>query len=132
MHVLRIEILHFRNCRLKKKCLYAFGAMCFAWTLISFGQHPHLQCHHCSEYKARMKKCSNCGSVRYCSEECQRMAWPTHKKACSKPSDSMLGQLFGPDESEYMTQQRPDDSQATLLRFKKQLMKVPYMHYPWR
>ena len=43
-----------------------------------------------------------------------------------------LGQVFGPDESEYMTQQRPDDSQATLLRFKKQLMKVPYMHYPWR
>lgn len=57
------------------------------------------QCHHCGAVggaKKRgqpapgggaapiilLKACSACRSVWYCSPECQRAAWPTHKAEC--------------------------------------------------
>jgi hypothetical protein len=44
----------------------------------------------CSYYKCgnydspemKMKKCSGCLCVAYCSIECQSLDWPTHKKFC--------------------------------------------------
>eukprot|EP00980_Cylindrotheca_fusiformis_P031096 scaffold25826_cov132-Cylindrotheca_fusiformis.AAC.4 len=32
----------------------------------------------------KMKKCSRCRSVTYCSEECQKQDWSRHKKDCHK------------------------------------------------
>ena len=31
----------------------------------------------------KLRKCGGCGEVRYCSGECQKTAWPEHKKECS-------------------------------------------------
>jgi hypothetical protein len=30
------------------------------------------------------KKCSKCKYARYCSEDCQKLHWPTHKEKCKK------------------------------------------------
>ena len=34
----------------------------------------------------RMRKCARCMLVRYCSPECQRAHWKTHKKVCAPPA----------------------------------------------
>ena len=31
----------------------------------------------------KLRSCSGCGVARYCSGECQKTAWPGHKKECS-------------------------------------------------
>jgi len=37
-------------------------------------------CNSCG--KEAEKRCSTCGDVFYCSVECQRSDWSTHKKVC--------------------------------------------------
>jgi hypothetical protein len=34
--------------------------------------------------KTSTKRCNACGKVRYCSRECQKIHWKTHKKQCGK------------------------------------------------
>lgn len=41
--------------------------------------HRCASCHTSSE---RLMLCSRCKSVKYCSTDCQRAAWPDHKKVC--------------------------------------------------
>ena len=42
-------------------------------------------CEHCGANRealgSKLRKCA-CGSVYYCSRECQREGWPTHKEVC--------------------------------------------------
>src|SRR4051812_35739924 len=33
-----------------------------------------------------LKRCARCGSVSYCSRECQAQDWPTHKTSCKRPN----------------------------------------------
>ncbi|KAI0741566.1 hypothetical protein C8Q80DRAFT_1123435 [Daedaleopsis nitida] len=53
--------------------------------------HDLLCCHYCGEASrayAKLKRCSGCELVMYCSKECQRRAWPEHKAVCrSKPTE---------------------------------------------
>lgn len=41
-------------------------------------------CGSCGKPDAR-SKCSRCQEVHYCSVECQRKAWPTHRAVCVAP-----------------------------------------------
>ena len=49
---------------------------------------PHC-CALCGKTKSelaageKLRSCSGCGAARYCSGECQKTAWPGHKKECS-------------------------------------------------
>ena len=43
-----------------------------------------LPCGHCGSEGAN-SRCSRCGT-RYCGRDCQKAAWPQHKKACVVPS----------------------------------------------
>ncbi|KAI9056924.1 hypothetical protein FKP32DRAFT_1598804 [Trametes sanguinea] len=49
-----------------------------------------LQCSHCGKMeqhiKGKLKRCAGCTIARYCSRECQKNAWPTHKEFCRRPS----------------------------------------------
>ncbi|KAL4254243.1 MYND-type zinc finger protein samB [Abortiporus biennis] len=42
------------------------------------------RCSYCFKHvgKANLKKCSRCLMVRYCSKDCQRAAWKSHKDRC--------------------------------------------------
>lgn len=35
--------------------------------------------------KAKLKLCGRCKQVRFCSDECMRLAWPLHKAECRVP-----------------------------------------------
>jgi hypothetical protein len=41
-----------------------------------------VQCDHCMISDVKLRKCQGCDTVSYCSTDCQRAAWPTHKRAC--------------------------------------------------
>ena len=48
-------------------------------------------CEKCGKEAARMKKCSVCKLVRYCSEECQLGDWKSHKKSCKNAAARKKG-----------------------------------------
>ncbi|KAF5362620.1 hypothetical protein D9758_009604 [Tetrapyrgos nigripes] len=60
-------------------------------------------CFQCGKDEVALKNCSRCQVARYCSTECQKMHWPTHKQQCQpfstsntvvlKPSYNNLGHL---------------------------------------
>ena len=41
-----------------------------------------IACNKCGDKSNKQKKCSRCLSVYYCSAECQRSSWSTHKSTC--------------------------------------------------
>ena len=44
-----------------------------------------LFCGYCEQACRRVLRCSKCKSVAYCGVDCQRKAWPNHKKRCAPP-----------------------------------------------
>jgi len=44
-------------------------------------------CSECSKPNS-IKKCSKCKFIKYCSTECQKNGWPTHKTICDTCADS--------------------------------------------
>ena len=58
---------------------------------------PKYQCSYCNmyKYKADLKKCSKCYSVRYCSIACQTRDWDAkHKLECKQEQDQEQDQDF--------------------------------------
>lgn len=43
---------------------------------------PRHRCANCGEKTAVIKKCADCGTVKYCSRECQKQHWKVHKVDC--------------------------------------------------
>lgn len=41
-------------------------------------------CGNCGKEEKKMRTCSACRTVLYCSPQCQKEAWPVHKAACKK------------------------------------------------
>lgn len=40
-------------------------------------------CHTCNKIDVAFQTCTRCQSVNYCSPECHKKAWSTHKKVCT-------------------------------------------------
>ncbi|KAH9935656.1 uncharacterized protein B0H18DRAFT_419799 [Fomitopsis serialis] len=59
------------------------------------------KCSYCLKKvgKANLKSCSRCRFVKYCSRQCQKSAWPTHKAACST-GESLKHKLDQPGNRE--------------------------------
>ncbi|KAI1819223.1 putative MYND domain protein [Xylaria intraflava] len=47
-------------------------------------------CHVCkqSSAEASLKRCSKCSTTLYCSRDCQRADWKTHRKTCARQPSS--------------------------------------------
>lgn len=43
-------------------------------------------CTTCGKNQKKMDKCSRCRDVYYCSKECQKSDWKSHKITCNMPS----------------------------------------------
>ncbi len=41
-----------------------------------------IACNRCGRRRARLRACTGCWFVRYCSDECWRANWPTHRPVC--------------------------------------------------
>ena len=53
---------------------YGMGTMESSWT-----------CSHCKDFfDVAAFKCGGCLVTRYCSKDCQKKAWPAHKKYCHR------------------------------------------------
>jgi len=52
--------------------------------LFSQGSDTKRECNYCKKGERRMKKCSRCKLIRYCSRECQGADWIEHKSVCER------------------------------------------------
>jgi len=43
-------------------------------------------CENCGKQGGSMKRCARCKKMKYCSKNCQRAHWKTHKQDCVPPS----------------------------------------------
>ncbi|KIM82054.1 hypothetical protein PILCRDRAFT_820955 [Piloderma croceum F 1598] len=68
------------------------------------------QCTKCSRV-ATLSQCSRCKSAKYCSTECQRTDWPSHRPQCRPPS--IQGIVIGCNNDRYGGTFRPIDIQPT-------------------
>jgi hypothetical protein len=44
-------------------------------------------CSYCKKSDTKLKVCSRCKAVYYCSKECQKASWLNHKKECNNPQE---------------------------------------------
>ncbi len=72
---------------LVRKCLEQFPAKEF----VSLIQRPVNVCGGCAK-RGASKRCTGCQYMYYCSAECSRAHWPTHKAGCTLLSQ---GRVFG-------------------------------------
>ncbi|KAI0533239.1 putative MYND domain protein [Xylaria digitata] len=43
-------------------------------------------CNNCKKASSELKRCAKCSTTLYCSRDCQKADWKTHKKICGKQS----------------------------------------------
>lgn len=48
---------------------------------------PATRCDGCQTNVEKVKKCGRCLVASYCSEKCQKSAWPKHRETCVVPSE---------------------------------------------
>jgi hypothetical protein len=62
-----------------------------AWVLRRIGKATAKSCMYCTaSSNVRLRRCSRCNYIRYCSDECSRVNWPLHKTECNVISKSEL------------------------------------------
>ncbi|KAG5651267.1 hypothetical protein H0H81_009260 [Sphagnurus paluster] len=75
------------------------------WVNRRSGKEPprlEKKCDECGKDDVALKNCAKCQVARYCSVECQRKAWPTHKKTCkpfSSKNTATLKPFYVPGQS---------------------------------
>lgn len=54
-------------------------------------------CYVCGKLQ-QVKTCGGCRKVQYCSYECQRAAWGSHKEVCNKPTYTSEDEMNSDEE----------------------------------
>ncbi|KAI0115536.1 hypothetical protein GGR51DRAFT_555971 [Nemania sp. FL0031] len=52
-------------------------------------------CNTCKKASADLKRCAKCSTTLYCSRDCQKVDWKTHKKICGKQAHERPGSGAG-------------------------------------
>lgn len=65
-------------------CLSTFVRPLYQDGLLNNGELDAITCGKCRKLVKNLRRCSRCKSVSYCSTECQRAHWPSHKAICVK------------------------------------------------
>ncbi|XP_041358662.1 uncharacterized protein LOC121375303 [Gigantopelta aegis] len=75
------------------------------------------ECRICKSRDARLKSCAKCSKVFYCSKECQRKDWPSHKKECLNIDGKIGTEEFKEQkkEEQHKKQAEKDDSRLQHL-----------------
>lgn len=55
--------------------------------------HVNVCCNNCKNFE-KLKKCGNCKGVYYCSRECQKADWPTHKIQCRQHDSAKFTDVY--------------------------------------
>eukprot|EP00732_Lithocolla_globosa_P002080 Lithocolla_globosa_v1_NODE_1246_length_2740_cov_5.399628.p1 type:complete len:637 gc:universal NODE_1246_length_2740_cov_5.399628:2581-671(-) len=95
--------------------------------------HLYAACHWCGSIRygsntanttgkiGELKSCSGCKQVGYCDQICQKLAWPSHKPTCKKPSrrdeNNPGEQLFMEMMIEHERASLPEDPQLFYSRY---------------
>ncbi|KAJ7209446.1 hypothetical protein B0H12DRAFT_1157890 [Mycena haematopus] len=62
---------------------------------------PTEMCENCTVRRVDLRRCAGCGVVRYCSRECQKAHWKTHKVDClTNVEMQKKAEALGPDYSQ--------------------------------
>ncbi|KAJ6502836.1 hypothetical protein C8R47DRAFT_1210887 [Mycena vitilis] len=62
---------------------------------------PTELCENCIVLRPDLRRCAQCGVTRYCSKECQKAHWKTHKPYCLRNVLSIKkAEEFGPEYSQ--------------------------------
>ena len=75
------------------------------------------QCNGCLRYSVKTHKCSECRSVRYCSNSCLARDWPNHRQPC---------QILRQSQTSVLGNKQRKKSQATSQSFLTKL--DPFLH----
>ncbi|KAH9830020.1 ankyrin [Rhodofomes roseus] len=79
-------------------------------------------CAKCGEADVALKICKKCHAAKYCSPECQREDWPTHKQTCT-PFDGVTSVTVRPTYRDIGTLMSP-------LELTRQAMNLPAIPRP--
>lgn len=63
-------------------------------------------CGRCNDHSKTLKRCGRCKSIWYCSPECQRLDWKTHKEVCVPPSPNRAEPKRACIEAEQVLEER--------------------------
>ena len=63
-----------------------------------FGYGMEVMCDNCKKFFLSIQRCGRCRVAWYCSAECQRADWPTHKHVCAEEEKKRLQSASAPVE----------------------------------
>jgi hypothetical protein len=71
------------------------------------------ECGRCKSKAVKISRCGKCLNASYCSRQCQKLSWVSHKLVCREPTDLIPGdivQIVGlpdlPDNKRYFEVKR--------------------------
>lgn len=84
----------------RKLLVDEYSPMSSSQTMNDNDDPVQIQCKQCAKSSNDMKKCSVCLDVYYCSVECQKADWTSHKKICTQVACRKLIQAIEEDQED--------------------------------
>ncbi|KAI1348984.1 putative MYND domain protein [Xylaria sp. FL0043] len=83
-------------------------------------------CTNCKKASSELKRCAKCSTTLYCSRDCQKADWKTHKKICGKQAHERSG--TGGDSSAGTALSPPKGLESPITKPFTRLDNNTYLH----
>ncbi|KAI0814157.1 putative MYND domain protein [Xylaria sp. FL0064] len=83
-------------------------------------------CTNCKKASSELKRCAKCSTTLYCSRDCQKADWKTHKKICGKQAHERSG--TGGDASAGTALSPPKGLESPITKPFTRLDNNTYLH----